>query len=365
LIATDIMSTVLKSVVEHTLESVHVTFTRILLRNENGIYICRAAHSVFGMDYDLMLGKVESSAIYRYYEMALESREPLILERDHIALTPEERKSLFLEYIHSLCLCPLRIGDEPIGILVLGERRHASRESFDADKLRLASAIADQASGAIRRVRLYEQLEESFVQTILALANAIDAKDNYTSDHGERLSRLATLTASRMNCSPQEIQAVNWGMRLHDIGKIGVPDEILQKPGSLTDDEWQQMRKHPEIGASIIAPVKNLSSVTEIILHHHERFDGFGYPHKLSGEKIPLGARIIAVVDAYGAMTDRRIYRKARSHTEAMAEIARCTGSQFDPGVTAAFTAVVEEQQKSHNILRQTYIGKERVAACD
>jgi HD-GYP domain-containing protein (c-di-GMP phosphodiesterase class II) len=361
LIATDAMQSVTENIVEHALESVHTTFARLLLRNEDGSYICKAVHPVFGLHFDLKAGKLESIQVARYYDRAIQSGKPLVLDRHLLTLTFEERKSLFLEQVQSLCICPLRIGEEPLGVLVMGERRNPNRESFDADKLRLASAISDQASSAIWRARLHDQLEESFVQTILALANTIDAKDMYTSDHSERLATLATITARKLNCSPQDIQAINWAMHLHDIGKIGVPDEILQKPGPLNDAEWQIMRLHPEIGAKIIAPIKNLQNVVPLILHHHERFDGTGYPGSLQGENIPLGARILTVVDTYGAITDNRVYRKARSHEEAMQEIERCAGTQFDPKITAVFKEVIEDLHIKNSIPKQRNLSAVRI----
>ncbi len=342
LVATDDIHTVLDRVVEHVLESIHVTFARILIRDDEWSYTCRAIQPVAGLDYDLRLGEKDPSILYPYYEKVLDSKSPVVLEAHKSNLTPEESSALYLEHVHSLCICPLRIGETPIGILVLGERRHANREPFDVDKLRLAASIADQASSAIQRARLHDQLEESFFQTVIALANAIDARDSYTSDHSKRLIILATCTARKLGCSTDEIKAINWAMRLHDIGKIGIPDEILRKPGKLTDEEWMQIKKHPEIGANILAPVKRLQNVAPIVRAHHERYDGNGYPARLKGDAIPLGARILAIADSYGAITDERVYRKARTHEEAIEEIKRCTGSQFDPLVTEAFLEVVD-----------------------
>lgn len=346
LVATEAMRSVLEKVVSHSLESIHVTFARILLREDNWSYTCQAIHPVYGLDYDLRLGKKEPEILYRYYEQSFEGDDPLVLDRGKLTLTHEEIHGLFLMHVQSLCICPLRIGDEPIGVLLLGERRHTNREPFDAEKLRLAKAIADQASSAIQRARLHDQLEENFVQTVLALANAIDARDSYTSDHSERLAKLATATARRLGCSSDEIQAINWAMHLHDIGKIGTPDEILQKPGPLTHEEWLIIQRHPEIGANIIAPVKKLKNVAPLIMAHHERYDGTGYPRKLEKDQIPLGAKILTIVDSYGAITDDRVYRNARTHEEAIAEISRCIGRQFDPMVAEAFLDAVEEFHK-------------------
>jgi putative nucleotidyltransferase with HDIG domain len=343
LVATDAMRSVLDKVVSHSLESIHVTFARILLRDDTWTYTCHAIHPVYGLEYDLRLGKKEPEKLYRYYERAFASEEPLVLDRSKMTLTFDEISGLYLSHVQSLCICPLRIGEEPIGVLILGERRHANREPFDSEKIRLAKAIADQASSAIQRARLHDQMEENFVQTIVALANAIDARDSYTGDHSERLAKLATATAEKLGCTPDEIQAINWGMHLHDIGKIGTPDEILQKPGPLNHEEWLIIQRHPVIGADIIAPVKKLKNVAPLILAHHEKYDGSGYPHGLKKDEIPLGARIIAIVDSYGAITDDRVYRSARSHEEAISEIQHCVGHQFDPHVAAAFFEVIEK----------------------
>ncbi len=261
LIATDAMNSVLDSVVEQAHDIIHVTFTRILLHEDDRSYRCRAIHPVYSADFDLRLGQKDPKSLYRFYEQSLTSDEPLVLYQENPFLKEEERRALYLEHVQSICICPLRIGEEPIGILILGERRQTNRESFDMDKLRLTTAIADQASSAIQRAMLHEQLEESFIQTVVALANAIDARDSYTSDHSERLIKLATSTANLLGCTQVEIQAINWAMRLHDIGKIGIPDEILQKPGPLSVEEWKMMQMHPEVGADILTPVTRLKDV--------------------------------------------------------------------------------------------------------
>jgi len=156
------------------------------------------------------------------------------------------------------------------------------------------------------------------------------------------LATWAQAVARALACSEEEVQRVYWGALLHDIGKIGVPDEILRKAGPLTDEEWELMKRHPELGAEIVAPVENLVDVAPIIRSHQEKYDGSGYPDGLRGEEIPLGARILAVVDAYGAMTDERVYRKARSPEDAVAELRRCAGTHFDPEIVEVFLDVLE-----------------------
>jgi putative nucleotidyltransferase with HDIG domain len=216
-------------------------------------------------------------------------------------------------------------------------------EPFLATGLRLINAIADYATSAIQRAMLHEQLEENFLQTVVSLANAMDARDSYTSDHGQRMAKMATLVGKEMNLPEEQIEAIHWAAILHDIGKIGVPDDILNKKGSLTKEEWVIMKEHPTIGAKIVAPVKFLSSVSPLIEAHHEKYDGTGYPYGIAGEDIPIGSRIISVVDAYVAIRDKRIYSDSHTHEEATAELRRCSGTQFDPTVVHIFCKTITE----------------------
>jgi putative nucleotidyltransferase with HDIG domain len=213
---------------------------------------------------------------------------------------------------------------------------------FTESDAELVSSFAIHAGIAMENARLFEEVQDSYTQTIYALANAIDVRDSYTSGHSERLAELAVKTGRLLGCKPKDLEDIRWGAILHDIGKIGVPDQILSKPAGLTREEEAIIRMHPEIGARIVEPVKNLSRLAPIIRAHQEHFDGGGYPDGLSGEAIPFVARIVSVVDAYVALTDERVYRRAVSHEDALTEIKRCSGSQFDPSVVEAFVSVVE-----------------------
>jgi putative nucleotidyltransferase with HDIG domain len=235
---------------------------------------------------------------------------------------------------------PLIVRGESIGVLTVDGFRTKQFSQADAQ---LVSSFAIHAGIALENARLFEDAQEAYVQTVGALASAIDVRDSYTSGHSQRLADLAVKTGELMGCTEDQLVDIRWGALLHDIGKIGVPDDILRKPGLLEAHEEQIMHQHPEIGARIVERVKSLSSVAPIIRAHQERYDGLGYPDGLREKAIPKVARIISVADAYVAMTDERVYRKARSHKEAVQELRHCSGSQFDPEVVQAFIAALDE----------------------
>ena len=239
-------------------------------------------------------------------------------------------------------IMPVRSEQEVTGTLSVTRARGSGRPPFAAAELRLLKGIAEMAGTAVRRAQLYHDLHQTHVQTVLALAHAIESRDFYTANHGARLVALSEAVARKLGCREEEIEDIRWGARLHDIGKIGVPDSVLGKPQGLTEPEWTLMRRHPEIGADIIGSVDRMRGVAKIVRHHQEKWDGTGYPDGLRGAEIPLGARILAVVDAYGAMTDARPYQPARAPEEAIAEIRRCAGTQFDPRVVEVFCAAAQ-----------------------
>ncbi len=184
------------------------------------------------------------------------------------------------------------------------------------------------------------ETERTYDATLAALSSALDVRDTETEGHARRVVRYMELIAEVLAVPTEQHATLRRGALLHDIGKIGVPDHILRKPGALTDSEWTTMRTHPDLGAKIIANIPFLEEVAVIIRAHHERWDGHGYPEGLVGEGIPLGARIFAVADSFDAMTSDRPYRRGRQLDEALAEIERCSGTQFDPAVVRAFLVV-------------------------
>jgi putative nucleotidyltransferase with HDIG domain len=238
-------------------------------------------------------------------------------------------------------IVPVRSETEIIGTLALGRDRGPAARPFADAEIRLLEGIADIGGTAVRRAKLFQNLENSYLQMVLSLARTMDARDHYTSGHSERIAVWAEEVARQLGCDEAAVQEIRWGALLHDIGKIGVPDEILRKPSHLTEEEWVVMRQHPIIGEEILASTDRMRGVARIVRHHQEKWNGTGYPDKLRGQEIPLGARILAVVDSYSAITDDRPYKKARSHEAAIAELRRCAGTQFDPEVVDAFRRVV------------------------
>jgi len=181
------------------------------------------------------------------------------------------------------------------------------------------------------------RIRASFLSAVTALAYALEAKDEYTSGHSQRVADMSVATAKELGLPPDSIEKIRLAGLIHDIGKIGVKESVLNKPSGLTEEESQNIRYHPEIGAHILNPIVDDEEILMIVRHHHERFDGTGYPDGLKGESIPLGARILAVADTYDAMTSERSYREAMNVETACAEVECGKGTQFDPEVANAF----------------------------
>lgn len=183
---------------------------------------------------------------------------------------------------------------------------------------------------------ILERADAAFAE---ALAEALDIREHETGDHSKRVACHTLVLARRFTADADRLRQIYWGSLLHDIGKIGIADAILLKPGALNEDEWLEMRTHPEKGHRIVAQIPGMEEAAEIVLSHEERFDGTGYPRGIKGEQISLGARLFAVIDTLDAMTSDRSYRKALSFDQARAEIVKMSGTQFDPAAVQAFLA--------------------------
>jgi HD-GYP domain-containing protein (c-di-GMP phosphodiesterase class II) len=195
-------------------------------------------------------------------------------------------------------------------------------------------------------VPVYNDLPEDPAQrallsgVLMALMTSLDAKDSYTKGHSERVALLASQVAREMGFDEHEVELVRMAGMVHDLGKIGVPESVLRKAGRLTDVEYEQVKLHPDVGRKIVAEIPLLFRITPAVLHHHERWDGRGYPSALKGESIPQYARILAVADSYDAMRSKRCYSTSMGRDEVIAEISKCDGIQFDPQVVAAFLRI-------------------------
>lgn len=189
----------------------------------------------------------------------------------------------------------------------------------------------------------FRELQSSYLSSVQALSGALDARDRYTGDHADSVMKMVEATGRALGIDSADRQALRYAALFHDIGKIGVPDSILNKPGRLTEDEWELMKRHPVIGAEILAPLEFMAPALPAVRHEHEHWDGSGYPDGLTGERIPLGARVILVCDAYHAMTSDRPYRSALPHQEALRRLRADAGGQFDPRVVEAFVSVLAD----------------------
>jgi len=242
--------------------------------------------------------------------------------------------------VRSELVVPLWVGEDLWGVINLEELEPAA---FDEDDVRLVETVADQVGAALRSAFLYEQLERAYLGTAQALVAALEAKDAYTAEHARSIVEQTQRVGVRLGLGDAELRDLRFAAVFHDIGKIAVPEAILSKPGPLTPEERAVMERHTIVGEQILAPVEFLAGVRVLVRHEHERWDGNGYPDKLAGEAIPLGSRIILACDALHAMTSDRPYRAALPLGEAVAELRRHSGTQFDPKVVEALLAVLDE----------------------
>jgi HD-GYP domain-containing protein (c-di-GMP phosphodiesterase class II) len=197
---------------------------------------------------------------------------------------------------------------------------------------------------------MIHRLQRQTQEAMIAMADAIDQRDPYTADHSRRVAELAVRIAEVHGVNERDVERLRIAARMHDIGKIGIGNDLLHKPGKLTDDEWEILRAHPVIGEQLLKPYRQFRHETRLVRHHHERWDGKGYPDRIRGQSIPLGARIIAVADTFDAMTTSRPYRPALSRQYAIDEIRNGALSQFDPQIVASFLQVMEESSKIRSI---------------
>jgi putative nucleotidyltransferase with HDIG domain len=243
------------------------------------------------------------------------------------------------EQFANLVVAPVALQNGLDGVVIVTDKTHGDFEEQDVQML---VAVGSQAAVAIENHQLRQELQGAYLTTITVLADAVEAKDAYTAGHCERVARYARAIGEVMGLSARDLSVVYCGGLLHDVGKIGVSDGLLNKPGLLLPEERELVHSHVRVGHDLVSKVTILKAAADAVLYHHEWFDGSGYPDGLRGDEIPLTARIVSVADSYSAMVDRRSYKEPLSPERARAELERCAGIQFDPQVVEAFCKVLD-----------------------
>ncbi len=333
-----------EQIVETTQTTVRATAASLLLPDESG--------------FKLHFGVVKGNKSRELKEVTLDLQsgivgwvarhmEPVIVNDVSMdaRFTGEVDRSIGFETRSVMCM-PLTMHGEFVGVLEVLNKVDGT--GFTAQDLETLEAIAATAALAIKGNQLQQQLQDGYKATLRSLAAAIDAKDPYTRGHSARVMQYALMTGVSLGLDAAELESLEQGAVLHDVGKIGVDEYILRKPGRLTSKERSKSEQHPLIGAAIVADVPFLKEARKIILHHHERWDGAGYPYRLKGEESPLGARIVAIADAFDTMTTDRPYRQPLTYDEAVQETLRCSGSQFCPRSVEVF---LDGMQKHSDIV--------------
>jgi HD-GYP domain-containing protein (c-di-GMP phosphodiesterase class II) len=273
------------------------------------------------------------------------------------------RVEIFRAAGHSLLVIPLLLGQEVRGAAMFAR---PDEEPFYTGDQSLAETVMGQVSQTAYNVELFNDLQEMCVDVVRAMVNAIDAKDSYTSGHSERVAQWSVLLGQELGWATQELLMLEWAGRLHDVGKIGIRDMVLGKPGALTAEEFEHIKQHPVISHEVLAPIRRLQPVLEGVRHHHEAWNGSGYPDGLAGEHIPLMARVIQTADVFDALTSSRSYRAAYTVTQALQVMREDAGRRLDPRMVEVCARVVARaQQESSPLLDHVPAEEEAAQATD
>lgn len=248
----------------------------------------------------------------------------------------------------SMLTVPIIFKGTTVGVIQLINK--IGEESFNEDDEKFIYEISNSIALALENAKMYKAVKKIYLETIYSLAAAIDAKDPYTRGHSHRVTEYALLVGREMGLRDDRMEMLEYMAVLHDIGKIGIIDSILNKEAPLDDHEYSIIKNHPDIGAKILESTESLKELIDGVKYHHEKFNGKGYNYGLKGKEIPIGARIIAVADSYDAMTSDRPYRKGLSHEIAMEEIFKFSGTQFDPEIVEIFTKVMNRKMVGANV---------------
>ena len=348
LITLAVLSRILNSTLEHrTVRRRAMQAATELMKAEVGslLLINEETNRLY---FEVALGDKEETVKTFHLEMGegiagwvAQHGEPLIVhdaQNDPRFFSEVDKKSEFTT--RNVICVPVKVKDKTIGVLEAINKLGGG--SFSEDDLTIFQSLADQVAVALDNARLLEEIEELFFQTAESLADAIEKRDPYTGGHTKRVTTYSIAVGEQLNLDPDEMRRLKLAAILHDIGKIGVEDTILRKEDKLTQQEYDQMKKHTLMGAEIIGHIKQLHGIIPGLKYHHEKVDGGGYPEGLADGSIPLIAKIVAVADTFDAMTSDRPYRKALGKEEAFNELRRCVGTQFDRELVDSFIKACE-----------------------
>ena len=330
---------ILGIIIDATLREIDADVVSCLLKNnETGKFETRLKHSKDKEYFGKLLGEIDdckSDDLFDEDRIYLFSGNEI---EENFACLPQ------MEEIVSFISIPLKIKNNVVG--VINAYSFTKGHHFTEGQCKSAAIIAGRAASIIDNAQLYESVQKTFKETVKSFAHALEAKDKYTHGHSEKVTLYSELICIALKLSEEESERICLAAQLHDIGKIGIVEDVLNKPGRLNDEEYETIKEHPTMGTRILQPLHFLQDILPIINHHHERIDGNGYPDGISGDAIPLGARIISVGDTYDAMTSNRPYRKGLSHEKTVEELRRCAGTQFDTEIVEIFIEIMDERVK-------------------
>jgi HD-GYP domain-containing protein (c-di-GMP phosphodiesterase class II) len=323
----------LEQVIRMTQQTLNASAASVLLfRNNNQELFFEAASGPVGQ----VLRQVKLSTQYGIAGQVARTGKPLIV--NDVARSANFHKMIddttgFIT--KSLVCAPLSVNRQILGVIEVLNKRDGS--VFNENDLGMVVSVATTVAMAIDNTRLHQKMLEAYKDTIFAVASVVDAKDHYARGHSRRVMEYSVRAGTVLCLGAEELETLEYAGMLHDIGKISIDATILNKPGPLSHDEWKVIYTHPTIGAELLMEIPFLEKASELVLYHHEHYNGKGYPNGFKGEEIPLGARLLSVAEAFDAMTTAHAYRTALSIDEAAAELHKCSGSQFCPIAVKAF----------------------------
>ena len=336
------LDTILKLLSEMLIRSFsyHTCCRVAIMDRSNQYFEIRNSSHIRSLELDTYVGKSFRLDSYALLKETLTKQELMIVYSNNDKLTKSEKTFLFHSLFQSVLIIPFIEEHRLLGFALISEARNPERSDFHADDLDFYKTLANNVSTAISNALLLSSNEIIFTHTIESLAAALDARDSYTHHHSRNVTLYATSIAEEMNFTPEKKEILKTACMLHDIGKIGIKDEILLKPGPLTDEEFDIIKTHPLKAVKILEPIKELKGIIDIVAAHHEHYDGSGYPRGLKGNKIPLEARVITLADYLDAITSNRVYSEALDKSSAVDRIQEAAGSMFDPLVVEAFLSI-------------------------